>query len=55
MKQYKVIRLRDSDKFSEMVEDHLANGWQTQGGVSIAYTQNGAVLLFAQAVVKGES
>jgi len=48
--RYRVITNEDTSDLSIRVEEHLKDGWELQGGVSLAYNRGYA--RYCQAVVK---
>jgi hypothetical protein len=60
MKQYKIVTASDPERLSAEITDMMDKGWQSAGGVSVAYqhmhSDHGHVpghLVYAQAMVKG--
>ena len=48
--KYSVIKKDDLEELIDMVESFLDDGWEAQGGVSIAYERT--CITYAQAMIK---
>lgn len=49
---YDVIYGNDLEGVTKLVKAKIAEGWQCQGGISATTAFNGAIVFFAQAIVK---
>lgn len=51
--EYKVIEAQDdAQKLQEAVNQHIAEGWEPQGGVALGYSPNSLTWWYYQAMVR---